>query len=123
MTYCRRTKQGRVELLDSQRLMMQPGRLGASRKPPRVGLSIDHSPGGHDDVANAVAGQLVSLDLEQKASTANTASDAIGIGAGCSLISRSLARSSAGASVQIKTDQDPSNRVGDVVMAAWGMID
>ena len=37
---------------------------GAPRDP--AGDSIDHAPGGHDDVANAVAGVLVGLDLDRR---------------------------------------------------------
>jgi hypothetical protein len=56
---------GRVELLDSQRLMMQM--VGLERRVSRQGKdSIDHAPGGHDDVANAVAGVLVGLDLDRR---------------------------------------------------------
>jgi hypothetical protein len=47
-----------VELLDHPRLLTQLLRL--ERKVARGGRdSIDHGPGGHDDVANAVAGALV----------------------------------------------------------------
>jgi hypothetical protein len=56
---------GRVELLDNQRLIMQL--VGLERRVSRQGKdSIDHTPGGHDDVANAVAGLLVSLDLDRR---------------------------------------------------------
>jgi len=49
---------GRVELLDDQRLRAQL--LGLERRTSRGGKdSIDHAPGGHDDVANAVAGAVV----------------------------------------------------------------
>jgi hypothetical protein len=49
---------GQVELLDHQRLLAQLLRL--ERRTARGGRdSIDHAPGGHDDVANAVAGALV----------------------------------------------------------------
>jgi hypothetical protein len=55
----------RVELLDSQRLLMQL--VGLERRVSRQGKdSIDHSPGGHDDVANSVAGVLVGLDLDRR---------------------------------------------------------
>jgi hypothetical protein len=53
---------GRVELLDDARLRAQL--LGLERRTSRGGRdSIDHGPGGHDDMANAVAGALVSLGL------------------------------------------------------------
>lgn len=49
---------GRVELLDLPRLAAQLA--GLERRVARSGKdSIDHAPGGHDDVANAVAGALV----------------------------------------------------------------
>ena len=48
---------GRVELLDHPRLRVQL--LGLERRVARSGNdSIDHPPGAHDDVANAVAGAL-----------------------------------------------------------------
>jgi hypothetical protein len=47
-----------VDLLDNDRLTHQL--LGLERRTSRSGKdSIDHAPGGHDDVANAVAGVLV----------------------------------------------------------------
>jgi hypothetical protein len=49
---------GRVELLDLPRLLAQL--VGLERRVARSGKdSIDHAPGGHDDVANAAAGALV----------------------------------------------------------------
>lgn len=49
---------GQVELLDHPRLVSQLCAL--ERRTARSGRdSIDHAPGGHDDVANAVAGALV----------------------------------------------------------------
>lgn len=49
---------GRMELLDSPKLKAQF--CGLERKVARSGQdSIDHAPGGHDDIANAVAGVLV----------------------------------------------------------------
>ena len=49
---------GRVELLDHPRLATQL--TGLERRTARSGKdSIDHAPGGHDDVANAVAGALM----------------------------------------------------------------
>ncbi len=48
----------RVELLDHPRLVAQL--CGLERRTARGGRdSIDHAPGGHDDVANAAAGALV----------------------------------------------------------------
>lgn len=49
---------GQCELLDHERLVTQL--VGLERKTARGGRdSIDHPPGTHDDVANAVAGALV----------------------------------------------------------------
>jgi hypothetical protein len=49
---------GRVELLDHPRLVNQL--IGLERRTSRAGKdSIDHVPGGHDDVANAVAGAVI----------------------------------------------------------------
>jgi hypothetical protein len=48
----------RVQLLDNKRLITQL--YGLERRTARGGKdSIDHGPGQHDDVANAVAGALV----------------------------------------------------------------
>ena len=48
---------GRVDLLDHPRLVAQLGSL--ERRTARSGRdSIDHGPGGHDDLANAAAGAL-----------------------------------------------------------------
>jgi hypothetical protein len=55
----------RVELLDHPRLSAQLA--GLERRTARSGRdSIDHAPGGHDDLANAVAGVLVGLDLDRR---------------------------------------------------------
>lgn len=55
----------RVELLDNSRLAAQLA--GLERRTARSGRdSIDHAPGGHDDLANAVAGVLVGLDLDRR---------------------------------------------------------
>jgi hypothetical protein len=49
---------GRVDLLDNPRLIAQLCSL--ERRTARGGRdSIDHSPGGHDDIANVAAGSLV----------------------------------------------------------------
>jgi hypothetical protein len=51
---------GLVELLDNKRLRAQL--VGLDRRTPRGGRdSIDHAPGGHDDVANAVCGVICKL--------------------------------------------------------------
>jgi hypothetical protein len=55
----------RVELLDIPRLSAQL--CGLERRTSRAGKdSIDHIPGGHDDLANGVAGVLVTLDLDRR---------------------------------------------------------
>lgn len=49
---------GQAELLDNKRLIAQLA--GLERRTSRIGKdSVDHSPGAHDDVANAAAGALV----------------------------------------------------------------
>jgi hypothetical protein len=56
---------GRVDLLDHKRAVAQLGSL--ERKTSRAGKdSIDHSPGAHDDVANAVAGALLNAKPRAK---------------------------------------------------------
>jgi hypothetical protein len=56
---------GRIELLDLPRLNAQL--CGLERRTARSGKdSIDHTPGGHDDLANACAGVLVGLDLDRR---------------------------------------------------------
>jgi len=55
---------GRVELLDHPRLVAELG--GLERRTAWGGRdSIDHGPGGHDDLANAVAGVLVAAAQPQ----------------------------------------------------------
>ena len=55
----------RVELLDNPRLPAQL--VGLERRTARSGRdTVDHSPGGHDDLANVVAGVLVGLDLDRR---------------------------------------------------------
>ena len=55
----------RVELLEHQRLSAQL--VGLERRTARSGKdSIDHTPGGHDDIANAVCGVLVGLELDRR---------------------------------------------------------
>ena len=51
-------------LLDNQRLLNQL--VGLERRTARSGKdSIDHAPGGHDDVANAVASVLTSMGVRK----------------------------------------------------------
>ncbi|MCW2227232.1 hypothetical protein [Bradyrhizobium elkanii] len=55
-----RLNSGEIDLLDNQRLISQL--LGLERRTARGGRdSIDHPPGGKDDLANAAAGVLVYL--------------------------------------------------------------
>jgi hypothetical protein len=50
---------GAVDLLENERLIVQLTQL--ERRTARGGKdSIDHTPGAHDDLANAVAGALVT---------------------------------------------------------------
>jgi hypothetical protein len=59
-----RLNSAEVDLLDNQCLITQL--LGLERRTARGGRdSIDHPPGGHDDLANAVAGALVYLLSER----------------------------------------------------------
>ncbi len=56
---------GRVELLDLPRLISQL--CGLERRTARSGKdSIDHAPGGHDDLANAVAGAVTNALTAKK---------------------------------------------------------
>jgi hypothetical protein len=51
---------GRIHLLDHQKTLAQL--VGLERRTARGGRdSIDHAPGGHDDLVNAVAGVAQSL--------------------------------------------------------------
>lgn len=53
---------GEVDLLDVPKIALQL--VGLERRTARGGRdSIDHAPGGHDDVANAVAGVLTGLKV------------------------------------------------------------
>ena len=55
----------RVELLDSPRLASQL--VALERRTARSGRdTVDHTPGGHDDLANVVAGVVVGLDLDRR---------------------------------------------------------
>jgi hypothetical protein len=56
---------GGVELLDIPRLQAQL--CGLERRVARGGRdTIDHAPGGHDDVVNAVAGALVAVAVARR---------------------------------------------------------
>jgi hypothetical protein len=55
---------GKVRLLGNKRLVTQL--IGLERRTSRAGRdSIDHAPGGHDDVANAVAGALLAATAKK----------------------------------------------------------
>ncbi len=55
---------GKAELLDHPRLFAQL--CGLERKTARSGRdTVDHGPGGHDDLANAAAGALVEAARER----------------------------------------------------------
>jgi hypothetical protein len=61
---------GAVDLLDHERMVMQLTSL--ERRTSRAGKdSIDHAPGAHDDIANAVAGALVTAYKEPRVSNFN----------------------------------------------------
>jgi hypothetical protein len=54
-----------VELLENQRLNVQL--VALERRTSRVGKdTISHPPGGHDDVANAVAGALYLASAKRR---------------------------------------------------------
>ena len=81
---------GRVELLEHPRLSAQL--VGLERRTARGGRdSIDHTPGGHDDLANAAAGVLVSLDLDRRPALVQLR-DFLNDGAPLPLPTRSLIR-------------------------------
>jgi hypothetical protein len=78
----------RVELLEHPRLSAQL--VGLERRTARGGRdSIDHTPGGHDDLANAAAGVLVSLDLDRRPALVQLR-DLLNDGAALPLPTRSL---------------------------------
>jgi hypothetical protein len=55
---------GKVRLLGNKRLVMQL--IGLERRTSRAGRdSVDHAPGGHDDLANAAAGALLSATTKK----------------------------------------------------------
>jgi hypothetical protein len=57
---------GRVDLLDNERMLTQF--IGLERRTARSGKdSVDHAPGGHDDIANAVAGALTLVSTPARA--------------------------------------------------------
>ena len=57
---------GKIALLDHPRLIAQL--CGLERRTARSGKdSIDHAPGAHDDIANAVAGALVRVEASSRA--------------------------------------------------------
>jgi hypothetical protein len=55
----------KIDLLDDPRLVAQL--CGLKRRTARGGRdSIDHAPGAHDDVANAVAGVIVAASVRPR---------------------------------------------------------
>ena len=61
-----RLHDGKIALLDHPRLI--PQLCGLERRIARSGKdSIDHAPGAHDDIANAVAGALVRVEASRRA--------------------------------------------------------
>ncbi|WP_208647049.1 hypothetical protein [Mesorhizobium kowhaii] len=70
---------GRIALLDDDRVIDQL--VGLERRTSRSGRdSVDHAPGGHDDVANAVAGVVYLLLQKEPAPTLYTTSYTTGGG-------------------------------------------
>jgi hypothetical protein len=68
---------GGVDLLDNDRLVTQL--LGLERRTSRAGRdSIDHSPGGHDDIANAVAGAIVNVPTTDRTARGPIAHEGVG---------------------------------------------
>jgi hypothetical protein len=68
---------GGVDLLDNDRLKTQL--LGLERRTSRAGRdSIDHSPGGHDDIANAVAGAIVNVPTTDRTARGPISHEGIG---------------------------------------------
>jgi len=57
---------GRLDLLDNARMISQF--VALERRTSRGGRdTVDHAPGAHDDVANAVAGVLAHLGARARA--------------------------------------------------------
>jgi hypothetical protein len=72
---------GRCELLDHPKLISQL--TGLERRTARGGRdSIDHAPGAHDDVANAVAGALLAAHSAHKQRIVAVATFMGGLGPG-----------------------------------------
>jgi hypothetical protein len=64
-------KAKRVELLDHPRLVAQL--CGLERRTARSGRNkIDHAPGGHDDLANALRAPLIAMWLERRCASPAT---------------------------------------------------
>ena len=62
LTFLPLLNSGRLDLLDNARMITQF--IGLERRTSRAGRdTVDHSPGSHDDVANAVAGALAMVGL------------------------------------------------------------
>jgi len=102
---------GRVELLDVPRLAAQL--VGLERRVARSGKdSVDHTPGGHDDLANAVAGVLVGLDLDRRpamvrAADMLTAGAPLPLPANCDVVLAALAVNKSGVAAVIYMAYSP----------------
>jgi hypothetical protein len=67
---------GGVDLLDHDRMVTQL--VGLERRTARSGKdSIDHSPGGHDDIANAVAGAIINVPRTDRTSRGPVAHEGV----------------------------------------------
>jgi hypothetical protein len=68
---------GAIDLLNNDRLVTQL--LGLERRTSRAGRdSIDHGPGGHDDLANAVAGAIVFSPTTDRTSRGPVVHEGVG---------------------------------------------
>jgi hypothetical protein len=66
LTFLPMLNSGRVDLLDSARMVSQF--LGLERRTSRAGReTVDHAPAAHDDIANAVAGVMTSAADDEPA--------------------------------------------------------
>lgn len=95
---------GKVELLDNARLIAQL--CGLERRTARAGRdSIDHSPGGHDDVSNAVAGAMVHVAM-----VARSAFDRLTSGDWSTILAQVSAPLGERAAAQLARATDPHRR-------------
>jgi hypothetical protein len=115
----------RVDLLDNPKLISQLCAL--ERRTARSGRdSVDHQPGGHDDVANAVAGVAAPLTTDRGAAylefcrrfNGSTDADRDGVEALATPTSRSATPNKTDLSCQLIAEQGPRDQVG----AAPGIV-